>query len=622
MTSRMLLMLTTFLIPAGVSAQDVTVLEPIILSAGLTPTPAEAYGRAVTVLTREDIETRGARTVQDALRAVPGVSVSGTGRNFTQVRIRGSEANHTMILVDGVDIDAGQGNVFLSGLSTANVERIEVLRGPQSVFYGASAAAGVINIITDKGTSGLRYGGAVEVGNGASASAHVSQRGAQGGLSLNLSSVDDHGFDQSGDGGEKDGIRRDSVGIAGDWRASEDLSFGSTLAWAHERYDYDQEQYPFPTPPGFGPDGFVTDDDDLTGERREFQGALWGQYSMLDGRLSHRLEYQKAIAKSRMNEGDETRGESRRLQYKLSYGLDGLAADEARHLLNLLIERKEDSSSDDAGYERARNSLALEYRAFMPSGLDVQAGVRRDANTPFDDFTSWNLGLSWQVPDSAVRLHASAGRGLVDPSYYELYVDGAFSRGNPNLKPEQNTGFDLGVEMQFPDGRGSIDVTYFNERIKDAVEAVLGSDFRYSYVNLSGESRREGLELAGRYQMTDALRFGFSYTYLDAKNPDGSVKTRRPRHEFLISGTYAFAQGNVTAEIRHVADNYDTQFWGAYEVAKLDDYTTVNLSANYDLTEQVRLTGRVVNLFDQDYSEVWGYASQNRQAYVGLQARW
>lgn len=620
MTARALL-LTTFLIPTGAFAQDAIPLEPIILSAGLTPAPADAYGRAYTVLTAEDIAAKGAATVQDALRAVPGLSVSSSGMNFTSIRIRGSEANHTMILVDGVEVDAGQGNAILSGLSAANVERIEVLRGPQSVFYGASAAAGVINIITDKGAQGLHHGGSVELGNGARASAHVSQRGERGELSLNLSSADDHGFDQSGDGGEKDGIRRDGVNIAADWKATEALTLGATLGWAHERYDYDAENYPFPEPPGFGVDDFVSDTDTLSGERREQQAAVWGQYDMLDGRLTQRLEYQRSVAKSALNDGPETRGQSERLQYKLGYGLDGLAVADSRHLLNLLVERKEDESSDAAGYERARNSLALEYRAFLDNGLDLQAGVRRDANDPFEDFTSWNIGLSYQMPDRPFRLHASAGRGLVDPSYYELYVDDAYSTGNPNLKPEQNTGFDIGVETRIGT-RGSIDVTYFNERIKDAIEGVFGPDFRSSYVNLEGESKRQGIEVAGRYQATDALSLGVAYTYLDAKNPNGTVKVRRPRHEVALSGTYDYGRGDVSAEVRHVADNYDTQFWGAYQVAQLDDYTTVNLSASYDLTPEVRLTTRVVNVLDKEYSDVWGYATQGRQAYVGLQARW
>ena len=142
--------------PAIATAQDseVTDLAEIIVSGGLTPIEAQKYGRSVSVLTSEEIEDRGITTGQDALRSVPGLMINGSGDSFTQVRIRGAEANHTLILIDGVEASGGDSEYILSGLDTANIERIEVLRGPQSVFYGSNASAGVINIITRTGGIG------------------------------------------------------------------------------------------------------------------------------------------------------------------------------------------------------------------------------------------------------------------------------------------------------------------------------------------------------------------------------------------------------------------------------------------------------------------------------------
>ena len=200
------------LAPAA-TAQETFTLPPIIVSGGLAPIAGEAYGRAGSVLTAAQIEARGLATVQDALRALPGVSVSSAGTSNTQVRIRGAEANHTLILIDGVEAAGGDGEYFLSGLETANIERIEVLRGPQSVFFGSNASAGVVNIVTRAGAArsegaGLRAGGAVEAGRGWAASGFASVRGAQGGLALGLAARDDEGFDASGSGGEKDGTDR------------------------------------------------------------------------------------------------------------------------------------------------------------------------------------------------------------------------------------------------------------------------------------------------------------------------------------------------------------------------------------------------------------------------------
>lgn len=612
---RVLLLASAAIIPSASLAQDVITLDEIVISAGLTPLVGSGYGRAHFVLNSQDIENRGITTAQDALRALPGVSVSSG--SLTQVRMRGAEANHTLILIDGIEAAGGADEYYLDGLETANIDRIELLRGPQSVYYGSNASAGVINIITNKGEPGLHYGGSVELGSGSNTTAYVSQRGENGGIILNLSHLDDHGFDQSGDGGEKDERTRKSIGLSADWQATPDLRFGTTLRRSQEDYDYDQIAYTA------GDSGsYVVDDPNLYGETNEFQGAIWTEYSMLNGRLTHRLEYQDTINKRSSDGGPVTRGETEKLKYRLSYGLDGQPVEEAAHLLNFLIEKQEDSSSIE-GYERKMNSVALEYRGFLDNGFDIQAGLRRDDNKTFEDFTSWNLGLSWQIPDRPVRLHASAGRALVNPSYDELF-DTPYTIGNPNLKPEINRGFDLGVEVEFADGRGTVDLTYFKEKLEDEITYVPGpGQFDPgTSVNSPGESPREGVEIAGQFQVTDALDLALNYTYLDAKDPDGSVEIRRPRHELGLSATYAFARADVTASLRHVSGNFDTQFWGAFETVEIPSYTTVDLAAGYDLTDNIRLTGRVTNLFDKEYSDTWGFASRDRTAYVGLLAKW
>ncbi|WP_449044262.1 TonB-dependent receptor plug domain-containing protein [Paracoccus versutus] len=627
-----LLAATAALLPAAATGQEGYRLDEVVISGGLTAVAEGGYARAHTVLTAEEIEARGIATVQDALRAVPGVSVSATGSTFTQVRIRGGEGNHTLILIDGIEATGGADEYILTGLETANIERIEVLRGPQSVYYGSNASAGVINIITRKGGPGLHYGGSVELGNGAAASAHVSQRGAQGGIALTLSARDDHGYDQSGNGGEKDGTNRKTIGLSGDWQIGEDLRLGTTLRRAKEKYDYDSTSWS-----ATSAQEYVVDDPHKYSERDEFQGGIWAEYSMLGGRLTHRLDYQDTIYKQSSDGGPVTRGETRKLKYRGSFGIDGTVA-EASHLLNVLAERQRDESSSAPENRREMTSVALEYRGFLDNGLDVQAGVRHDGNKVFEDFTSWNLGLSWHVPDQPFRLHASAGTGLVNPSYFELYANADYGSsvylGNPNLKPEKNRGFDLGVEAQLPNGMGVVDVTYFNEKLRDEIESYLvraeGGTSYYSYRNQAGESPREGVEVTARIKATDSLDVALNYTYLDARNPDGSVEVRRPRHELGLSATLAVLEGRstVTADIRHVSGNWDTQYWTydpasqSYDVGEIPAHTVVNLAAGYDLTENLRVTGRVVNLFDKEYSDVWGYASQGRTLYAGLTAKW
>ena len=125
-------------------------------------------------------------------------------------------------------------------------------------------------------------------------------------------------------------------------------------------------------------------------------------------------------------------------------------------------------------------------------------------------------------------------------------------------------------------------------------------------------------------QATDTLSFGANYTYLHAKNPDGSVEIRRPRHQLGLNAAWLFAEGrgSLSGDVIYVAGNFDTQYFGSYATKELPDYTVVNVAAGYDLTDKVRLTGRVVNLFDEDYADVWGYPARGRTAYLGLSAKW
>ena len=309
-------------------------------------------------------------------------------------------------------------------------------------------------------------------------------------------------------------------------------------------------------------------------------------------------------------------------RYLLSLGLDGRATADSNHLLNGIVEWEQDSSSSNVDYERETKSYALEYRGYLENGLNLQAGVRYDDNKTFENDFTWTLAASYTLPQG-VRLHGSAGTGIVNPSYFELFADSFGFVGNPNLKPEKNKSFDLGAEIPFWANRGVVDVTLFHDDLTDEITSVfdpaLGSS---TYINQTGESTRRGVEVSGSLQATDSLDFRLSYTYIDAENPDGTVEIRRPRHELLLTATQEFLQGrgSVTADVRYVADNYDTQFFGAFETEKLPDYVTVDVAAQYALTDNVKLTGRVVNLFDREYSDVWGYAKRGRTAYVGLSA--
>lgn len=605
-------------LPVAAMAQQAPVVLPeVVLSGGLSPIAAEAYGRDYSIVTADQIEKRGILTIRDALRGVPGVSVVGSGDSYTQIRIRGAEANHTLILIDGIRAAGGDGAYIPTGIDTANIERIEILRGPQSAFYGSDASAGVVNIITRQAQPGQHAGVKAEYGNGFALSGYATMRGERGGLSFSAGRLYDKGYDYSGDkGGDDDGISRDTVTLTGDWQATETLRFGLIARKSWERYEYD-DTYWMGTPADA--DAYVIDAD-YSSKRHEFIGGVWAEYDMLDGRLRQRFE-------ANHTRFDQSYGgaytNARTTEYKLrsTMGIDG-TVDQAAHSVSLELSQRRDSNSAAVQNERQNRSYALEYRGRIGSGLDVQMGVRRDNNDTFPDATSWSAGLSYALADLPLRIHTSAGKGIVNPTYAELF-GGWGSIGNPDLQPETNTGWDLGVEATFLDGRALVDVTVFREWIKDQIEwsgAPLPNGTNYQ--NLDGSSPRKGIEITGRFAATDALTLGLGYTYLDARDPAGRQSSHRPRHHLDLTADYDYGRGTVSGGVRYVAGDRQQQYFGDFAFKELPSYWLVDVAGTYDLNDRVRLSGRINNLFDEDYQETWGYATQGRTAWVGVEARW
>ena len=601
------------LLTTPVFAQETFDLGQIIVSGGLTPIDAAKYGRAASIVTAKQIEERGITTVQDALRALPGVSVNGAGASAMDVRIRGGESRHTLVLIDGIPASSGGAYTF-SGLEAANIERIEVLRGPQSASYGARAVSGVINIITRDAPLGRTLNTSIELGAGTTATAFLGYRTQRGGVSLALSHANDRGFDNSGDGGEKDGIRRNSATLKGDFLVTEDVKLGFSLRRSKEDYDFDR----IPLGPA-NEAGYVVDDPTLYSDRDEVTANIFADYSMMEGRMTHRLSFETTRFDQSFSGGPKGKRSTDAAKYRLSYGLDGTVAD-ADHLINLLIEQQKESSSIQPTYNPKATSVALEYRGNFASGFNVQAGVRHDKNRTYGDTTTWNVGLAYTFAQSGIRLHSSAGTGILNPTFDQLF-NTPWSVGNPNLKPEQNRSYDIGASFPILGDQGNIDVTYFSETLEDRIDYVGGAG--PNYVNAAGKSKRKGLEVNGDFQATDTMMLRLGYTYLDSRNAFGVTEIRRPRNELSLGVTVDTfgGRGSVSADLRHVSGNYDTQFWGTSPTVKIPAFTTVDVAARYDLTDRVALTGRVTNLFDKNTRDVWGFANRGRAIYVGLNAK-
>ncbi len=602
-------------------AQEIIELDEIIVSGGLAPIPADQYGRAYTVLTSEEIERRGHRTVTDALRAVPGFNVSVGG--LSEFRVRGSEANHTLILVDGIEVQlTGSGAYELGNISVEDIERIEVLRGPQSAIYGSSASSGVLSIITKgaEGPAGVSARLSLEAGTDETLGfgLNLANRGERGFVALNFAGRSTDGYDISvDDGGAPDARDSTAIGLRGEYRVTDWLTAGAILRRQERSEGYDNLAFPFG--PGDAKADYVVDGDN-TRVDEETNAAFYLIADTLGGRLRHELRFSRLDAEQVFETGfGDFASESGRDQtrYTLSYGIDG-PVDTANHLVIGLLEREIEEFENSSGtFDRRVDAMAVEYRGTFENGLSLQAGLRRDDNEAFEDATTWNAAIAYQFAGTDTRLRASAGIGIVNPTFFEQFgFTGTFA-GNPDLEPERLDGWDIGISHGFLGGRAVVDLTYFDQRITDRIGSeTVGGVTRP--INLDGESTQRGVELAGTFQATPDLRFDLAYTYLDAEDPDGTKSIRRPENTLDLAATWTTfgGRGDITAAIRHVAGNTGLDRRTFQDVA-LDDYTIVNLGVSYDITDSAEIYARIENAFETEYEEQWGYTQPGRSIFIG-----
>ncbi|MBM9593052.1 TonB-dependent receptor plug domain-containing protein [Roseitranquillus sediminis] len=629
-------------VAATATSAGAQVSDGIVRIGGLTPIGAESYGRAYSVVTAEEIAERQYTHVADVLRSLPGVTVSraGTVGGLTAVRIRGAEGNHTMVLVDGVPLEAPEtGEYDFGGLLAANVERIEVLRGPQSSLYGANAIGGVISITTRQATEpGTGGTASAEVGSDdtRAASASVRLRTARSRVSLGVARRETGGFDVSGDpDGEDDENRINMTDFRGAYDVTETTTAYLTFLHATRRGDYDPETFGAPNR-----DALVTDDN-FVRERDEVLGSIGLTSEFFGGRLATeaRLGFVEFDDRN-YEDGHQTTATASRRRTALLQGtwaLDAPYVGAADHTLTFALDYdyetfravEPDLVFDPSQLEkRQRDTVGavVEYRGALPSGLDLQLGLRHDENSGFEDATIWSVGASYPLADGLTRIHASAGTGVQKPTLLDQFgfFPGQFV-GNPDLESEQSIGFDIGIERRF--GRGVIDVTYFRQVLTDEIATVYDPvTFLSTAVNEDGESDRQGVEVAASYALNERVDLGLAYTWLDASDPDGGQEVRRPEHHLAVEATYLLPNDRteLTLGVEHVSGLVDFDFTApsfGQDRVSLDDYTLVDVAARHHLTERVDLTARVENLFDAEHEEVYGYDSKGRTAYLGVAAR-
>lgn len=601
---------------------EATRLAPLSVSAARSPVPVETVGSAVTVITAEQIEALQIRQVDDVLRLVPGLAVSRTGSvgGTSQIRIRGSEANQTLVRIDGIEVsDPSGGSEFDFGhLLAYEIERIEVLRGPQSALYGSDAVGGVIDITTKRGSGPLSGSVRTEAGS-------FDTREAVGTVSygdqifdalVSAQSFRTDGIssaDERAGNPEKDGYRNRSTFAKFGWRPAEDLEFalvGRTLRYRTEG------------------DGYSTLPYDADEETRGTQTFLRGEarYAMADGRWHHKV----GLANTEHDRDYRSDGSitstylGRRLKadYQTDYGFETGAVS---HDLSLGTEYERETvrtSSAWSTVDRAFDStgFAGEYRLGLYDQLFLSAAGRYDKNEVFDDQKTWRFTAAWLIPGTDTKLRASYGTGIKNPTLFELFGYTNTYQGNPDLKPEEATGWDAGIEHSFFDGRFVVDFGWFRQDVENLIQGS-GS----TSINLPGTSRINGIEASVTIRPVSWADLRLAYTYTDGEDSNGQELVRRAPHiaSADLATRFLDNRGRAGLSVVYNGEQKDWAYDAFYNrsVVTLDDYTLVNLTVAYDLTNTVEIFGRIDNLFDEEYQEVLGYGSRGRAGYAGLRMR-
>jgi len=618
---------------AAASAQPV-VLPEIVNYANLVPTDLSRVGSSVTVITGEYLRQQEIPTVADALRQVPGVVVAQSGGRgtLTTVMMRGMDARHLMVLIDGIEVNQlGFPGFDFADLLTEDIERIEVIRGPQSGLYGANAQAGVIAIVTrtGKGVQGVASTAKLEGGSRSTASGAANVRGSAGPFygSLTVADYNTSGYNFSRFGSEKDGSR--ALGLTS--KIGVDLTqyfnVEGVVVYTDRKALTDPQDFTFGSPTvGFAIDGDAASTYKSTASRvggtlKLFEGH-WIQTLALKTFDEHTRGFQDHVL---IFGADGLRST---VDYQSTFLFDTSIVGGEQHSLTLLAEQRRENYMQVFGrteFIKERTSFAGEYIFnLLPTNTTLTGAVRQDNNSAFEDATTYRATFSQRFPTLGTRVHSSIGTGVTDPDVFQLFGSD-FNLPNPALTPELSTGWDFGVEQSFFDRRIVTDVTYFDINFTNKIELTFDEARRnFIYRNGDGIARRRGVEVSGTFNMVDWLAITATYTYTDAKNSDGDPEVRRPRNSGSLEATARFFDNRAKATVGVVYNGVRKDFFfgdAGTVLIDLPGATVVRAILSYEVTPWLTAYVRGENIFDVRYEEVFSFRAPGAGVYAGVRGK-
>ena len=589
-------------------------IEPDIIVAAGVPQYAREVGQAVTVITRATIEQRQTVAIADLLATTPGVTLSRNGPlgGFSAIRIRGAEGEQTLTIIDGVrvnDPSSPGGGFDFANLLSGSVDRIEILRGPNSVPWGSQALGGVVNIVTATPSWGLHGRGSVEYGehNSVFANAAISDANEHFSGALTAGYLHTDGISAAASGTEPDGYRQygatGRVGV----NITPDIGLDLRGYYAHSRVALD----------GFPPPNYTLADDPEYSTTQELYGYAGLHADLFDQRFKNRVAF--TIADINRDNFDPTfgtapsfigRGRSQRYEYQGDFQV----VDQLRLVAG--AEHEDTRFNDGTSFFSAGVTSFYGEAIVKPlRQLTLTGGIRHDQHRAYGGHTTFGADAVLAL-DEGTTIRASYGEGFKAPTLYQLYAP---FYGFKDLKPETARNYDVGVSQSFLGGKGNVGVTYFHRDTTNQIDFDLGP---FAYRNIA-RTRAQGVEAELTLRPIDDLTFIANYSYIHAENRVaganfGKDLARRPRQTVNVSLDYKLPFGlSLGGTVSHVGDSFDDAGNGV----RLDGYVLAGVRAEMPIGEHFAVYGRVDNLFDARYQTVSGYGTLGRAAYGGVRVK-
>lgn len=619
------------------TSSNVQVLEPVVVSATKTPVPLRQVTSAVEVWTEEDFTRRQVKTVVEVLRLSQGAAVfqNGGPGGAANVRIRGGSSRQTLVLIDGAIVNsATSGDFNFAHLTTDNIEKIEIVRGAQSTLWGSDAMGGVINITTKRGRGPLRAGGFFEYGSFNTLREGGNLSGSKGlvDYSFALSRWDTTGISQINyrrGATERDAYRNWQGSARVGMALPRDGRLDFNFRWWNGSLNIDSSS---------GPSDVLN----AKSDSRQFtyggtyQQPLtdWWNHSLTLSRSQEASLFDPGTLQRNLTTGmtrtpfgdpNETRVLANRIESQHNFRVNQYVT------LTAGYQFREQLGENDAGISEKIVSSHAGFGQMQLNLFDrffATAGVRHDAYNAFGDATTYRITGGYLVKETNTKIRGSYATGFRAPAINELYWPGF---GNPDLQPEENQSFDVGVDQTLFAGRMTISGGYFWNRYRDLIQTIqsaaicgtgsFGANFcpvNVASAKTQGWEGMMNIVVVQEQPWVKRLELKGQYTMTLTRDLMSSDRLRRwPVNQASLSLFYQPMDSvNTILDFRFVGKQYN----GAGNTQPVGSFEVVNLAVNYDFSDQFQAYVRVDNLFDEEYEEILYYGTPGRSVFGGIRA--